>query len=278
MKLWPASTDASRVQHLFDFGLFAGVLTNPATLDAAGRPVDEILRDLCAATVAPVFYQLRDGSAEDLRRQADRWLSRGWANLRIKVPLTPNGCRTLHWLREQRITLRLDTAVATPADLLPATALDVPLVTPASSALEKRGGPSKRELLAGMQELLERQSSPLRLIPSLGSPAEMCDLAGAERVIRRVFDGHLVIKRGAHGARWWEAGSSAGIGFATKRIRPINTVGAGDVFNGALLAAYDCGADVPAALHFANAVAASVVSSPRGVLGLRVPPVPGQRS
>lgn len=177
MKLWLASTDAVRVHHLFGYGVFAGVLTNPATLAAAARPAEDTLRDLCAATEAPVFHQLRDGSEEELKRQADRWLGLGWTNLGIKVALTANGCRLLHWLREQRVVLRLATAVTTPADLLLATALDVPWVTPSGSALEKLGGPSKADLLADMQELVDRQRSPLRLIPSLASPAEWCGLA-----------------------------------------------------------------------------------------------------
>jgi len=51
-----------------------------------------------------------------------------------------NGCRLLHWLRGQRVALRLATAVATPADMLLATALEVPWVAPSGSALEKLGG------------------------------------------------------------------------------------------------------------------------------------------
>jgi hypothetical protein len=177
MKLWLASTDAVRVHHLFGYGVFAGVLTNPATLAAAARPPEDTLRELCAAIAAPVFHQLRDGPEDELKKQADRWLALGWTNLGIKVALTANGCRLLHWLREQRVALRLATAVTTPADLLLATALDVPWVTPSGSALEKLGGPSKADLLAEMQELLDRQKSPLRLIPSLASPAEWCGLA-----------------------------------------------------------------------------------------------------
>jgi sugar/nucleoside kinase (ribokinase family) len=54
-------------------------------------------------------------------------------------------------------------------------------------------------------------------------------------------------------------------------VRVCNTVGAGDAFNGALLAALDRHAGFPAALRYANTAAASVVSSSRGVLGLRPP-------
>lgn len=103
------------------------------------------------------------------------------------------------------------------------------------------------------------------------------DLAAGVKVLRGCFVGHLVVKRGPRGARWLAAGSDRPVYVAGERIRAVNTVGAGDVFNGALLAARGRGADFPAALRFANAVAASAVRSPRGVLGLRVPALRGAR-
>ena len=91
--------------------------------------------------------------------------------------------------------------------------------------------------------------------------------------LRSLHAGHIVIKRGPRGALWVPAGATAPIHTAARAVKAINTVGAGDTFNGALLAALDCGREFPAALRFAHAAAASVVSSPRGVLGLRPPPL-----
>lgn len=96
-------------------------------------------------------------------------------------------------------------------------------------------------------------------------------LAAALVTMRRHFSGHVVIKLGARGATWLPAGQATRRRLPGQRVRAINTVGAGDVFNGVLLAALTRSTDFPAALRQANAAAASVVSSSRGVLGLRVP-------
>jgi ribokinase len=96
-------------------------------------------------------------------------------------------------------------------------------------------------------------------------------LVEGERVLRGTFAGHVVIKRGSRGARWLPAGSAQAEVVRGKKVRAVNTVGAGDVFNGALLAALGRGEAFPPALRFANTVAASAVQSRRGALGLRVP-------
>lgn len=98
-------------------------------------------------------------------------------------------------------------------------------------------------------------------------------LAAALRRLRRDFSGHVVVKIGARGAAWLPAGVSASATaiqpFAAPRVRVVNTVGAGDSFNGALLAAWVRGADFPAAIRRATRVAASVVASAHGILGVK---------
>jgi len=177
MKLWLASTDPDRVAQLFSYGVFEGVLTNPTMIASTGRPPIEVIRDLCAAAPGTVFCQLRNGTPEEMKGGASKLLSKGWGNLGIKVPLTRDGCAALHWLREQRVALRLATCVPATAPLLLATALDVPWVTPVGSMLEKLGGPSKVALLTEMQSALDQQRSSTILIPSLSTPAEMRTLA-----------------------------------------------------------------------------------------------------
>jgi transaldolase len=177
MKLWLASTDSALVDRLFKFGVFEGVLTNPTMIASAGRPPVDVIRDLCAATPGAVFFQLRSTTSEKMKQDASKLLAKGWSNLGIKVPLTREGCAVLHWLREQRVALRLATCVPATAPLLLATALDVPWVTPVGSMLEKLGGPSKVALLTEMQSALDQQRSNTILIPSLATPAEMRTLS-----------------------------------------------------------------------------------------------------
>ncbi len=93
--------------------------------------------------------------------------------------------------------------------------------------------------------------------------------AAAVRALRAAFDGHLVVKRGPRGAVWYDAGSDKGIAFPAPRIRAVNTVGAGDSFNGALLAALVSGEAFPASLTRALQTAARVVASSGGIVGLK---------
>jgi hypothetical protein len=218
MKLWLASTDAAFVMRHFELGLFAGVLTNPSMLAAAQRPALDVVRDLCAATVAPVFHQLEDAAVETMQREASRWLDLGHPNLGIKVALTRAGCAVLHWLREQRVELRLATCVPTVTQVLLATALDVPWITPSGSALEKLGGPSKLTLLAEMQKVLDQQAAVTRLIPSFASPAEMHALASVgvrhgfvwDRDVARFIDSPLVQETVATFRPAWQQMHAAG--------------------------------------------------------------------
>jgi ribokinase len=87
--------------------------------------------------------------------------------------------------------------------------------------------------------------------------------------LRREFSGHVVIKRGSRGAIWLPSGRNRPQHFSRRRVRVVNTVGAGDSFNGALLATLSVGVAFPAALRAAGNTAASVVASPRGLLGMR---------
>ena len=95
------------------------------------------------------------------------------------------------------------------------------------------------------------------------------DLALSLKKLRRGFAGHVVVKRGRRGALWLPAGSSKTCAIKPQQIRAINTVGAGDSFNGALMGALSLKMDFPAALAEATKIAAAVVASHEGVLGAR---------
>ncbi len=95
------------------------------------------------------------------------------------------------------------------------------------------------------------------------------DLGTALTRLRALFTGHTVIKRGGAGALWLPAGKAEAIAIAAPSVRVINTVGAGDSFNGAMLAALAAGMSFPQAMRKGCQIASHVVSSPQGVVGLR---------
>lgn len=121
-----------------------------------------------------------------------------------------------------------------------------------------------RPVLASLDLLLANEHELLRI-------TRATTVATALATLRRVFSHDVVIKRGAQGALWLPAYSATAQEIPGLRVRTHNTIGAGDTFNGSLLAALDRGLDFPVALRLACATAASVVRSARGVLGV-VPP------
>lgn len=122
--------------------------------------------------------------------------------------------------------------------------------------------------LAELEPVFEHLSLFLMNEYELRTIARTRTATSALKRVRECFDGDVVVKRGPDGAWWLPAGSSRRQTVASRRVRAINTVGAGDTFNGALLAGLEGGLGFPAALEQACAVAAEAVASGRGVLGI----------
>jgi sugar/nucleoside kinase (ribokinase family) len=123
--------------------------------------------------------------------------------------------------------------------------------------------------LLGQLDLLLANDHELRVL------SRASDLPTALRRFRRHHAGHVVVKCGGDGALWLPAGAQEPRIFRIRPVRVVNTVGAGDAFNGALLARIVRGAESPAAIRSANHVAGGVVASARGVLG-SMPAAPGE--
>lgn len=99
--------------------------------------------------------------------------------------------------------------------------------------------------------------------------ARRADLASALRWARAAFPGDIVVKRGPKGALWLARGRDDSKKIPAPKVRVVNTVGAGDTFNGSLLAALVAGQPIARALRQAAQTASRVVASGRGVLGVR---------
>ncbi len=117
-----------------------------------------------------------------------------------------------------------------------------------------------RPVLAALDLLLTNEHELLAI-------SRTKQLTTALTKLRRTFRGHIILKRGADGVWWLAPSSDTPQIVAPHEIKAVNTVGAGDTFNGALLAAWLRGLKPLAAIREANRVAAKVVASHRGVLG-----------
>lgn len=95
------------------------------------------------------------------------------------------------------------------------------------------------------------------------------DLATALRWARAACPGDVVVKRGPKGALWLARNRDDTQEIPAPKVRVVNTVGAGDTFNGALLAALVAGQPLARSLRQAATTASRVVASGQGVLGVK---------
>jgi ribokinase len=90
--------------------------------------------------------------------------------------------------------------------------------------------------------------------------ARATDLATALRRFRAQYAGHIVVKRGNNGALWLPAGAREPQKFCGRAVRVVNTVGAGDAFNGALAVALAEGLSFAEAIRWGLAAGALAVT------------------
>ena len=97
MKFFVDTADIGEIRALAATGLVDGVTTNPSLIAKAGRPIRQVIAEICEAVAGPVSAEV---TATDLDGMVDQGLKLAEIaeNVAIKVPLTWDGlsaCRTL---------------------------------------------------------------------------------------------------------------------------------------------------------------------------------------
>lgn len=101
MQLYLDTGDIEEVKEAVAMGVLAGVTTNPTLLTARG-PVDfrEVIREFCRLVPGPVSAEVLATSHQEMLVEAREIAT--WApNVVVKVPMTVDGLKTLHALREE---------------------------------------------------------------------------------------------------------------------------------------------------------------------------------
>jgi transaldolase len=99
MKFFVDTADIGEIRELAETGLLDGVTTNPSLIMKAGRPIREVIKEICDAVEGEVSAEVAatdfDGMMEEGKRLA------GIAeNVAVKVPLTWDGLKACRALRQ----------------------------------------------------------------------------------------------------------------------------------------------------------------------------------
>ena len=97
MKFFVDTADVGEIRELAETGLLDGVTTNPSLIMKSGRPMVDVIADICGAVEGPVSAEVTATEAEAMIAEG-RKLAAIADNVAVKVPLTWDGlkaCRAL---------------------------------------------------------------------------------------------------------------------------------------------------------------------------------------
>jgi transaldolase len=92
MKFFVDTADVGEIRELAATGLLDGVTTNPTLISKAGRPIKEVIAEICAIVPGPISAEVAATSFDAMMAEANI-LKAIAKNVTIKVPLTWDGLK-----------------------------------------------------------------------------------------------------------------------------------------------------------------------------------------
>jgi transaldolase len=112
MKFFVDSADVNEIRELALTGLVDGITTNPSLVAKTGRPIKDVIAEICSIVPGPVSAEVTATDYEGMLKEAAT-LAAIAKNVTIKVPLTWDGLRTCRTLSGQgqmvNVTLCFDS-------------------------------------------------------------------------------------------------------------------------------------------------------------------------
>lgn len=137
MKFFIDTADLEEIRQANLRGWVDGVTTNPSLIAKAGRPLPEVIKDICKEVKGPV-------SAEVISLQADEMVAEGKElakiadNVVVKIPMTEDGMIAVRKLTSDRIKTNV-TLVFNPLQALLAAKAGASMVSPFVGRLDDIG-------------------------------------------------------------------------------------------------------------------------------------------
>jgi transaldolase len=112
MKFFIDGADVNEIRELAATGMVDGVTTNPTLIAKTGRPIRDVIAEICSIVPGPVSAEVTATDYDGMLHQAAT-LSAIAKNVTIKVPLTWDGLRACRTLRGEgkmvNVTLCFDS-------------------------------------------------------------------------------------------------------------------------------------------------------------------------
>ena len=137
MKLFIDSAEVALIKDLAATGLVDGVTTNPSLLAKAGRPIKEVIAEICAAVEGPVSAEVAATDTATMLTEG-RKLAAIADNVVVKLPLTMDGLRATAVFAREGISTNVTLCFSAAQALLAAKA-GATFVSPFVGRLDDHG-------------------------------------------------------------------------------------------------------------------------------------------
>jgi transaldolase len=121
MQLFLDTADVAILKDLAATGLVDGVTTNPTLIAKSGRPMLEVIAEICEIVEGPVSAEVAATDAEGMLKEG-RKLASVASNVVVKVPLTRDGLIATHAFAREGIQTNVTLCFSAPQALLAAKA------------------------------------------------------------------------------------------------------------------------------------------------------------
>jgi transaldolase len=121
MKFFVDTADVAEIKDLAASGLLDGVTTNPSLIMRAGRPMLEVIKEICSIVPGPVSAETVATDHKTMLEEG-RKLAKIAKNVAVKVPLTPDGLKTCKALRSEGIMVNVTLCFSAAQAILAAKA------------------------------------------------------------------------------------------------------------------------------------------------------------
>ncbi len=121
MQIFIDSADIAEIKDAAAMGVIDGVTTNPTLIAKAGKPLPQVIREICEIVDGPISAEVIATDAEGIIREG-KVLAAIHPNVVVKVPLIAEGIRAVRALSEQGIRTNVTLCFSAPQALLAAKA------------------------------------------------------------------------------------------------------------------------------------------------------------
>ena len=121
MRLFLDTANFDHIREINDWGILAGVTTNPSLVAREGRCMRDCLEEIASIVTGPISAEAISMDAEGMMREG-RELAAIAPNINVKIPMTPAGLKAVRGLSDEGINTNMTLIFSTNQALLAAAA------------------------------------------------------------------------------------------------------------------------------------------------------------